>query len=192
MAHTLRDWFGTFWKILISPTSTTFVNEAEKGTGKFGSAILWIVAFAIYTYGISIAAGNDLPLLTLILLTIIFPLMVLLFSSATHFMLQRVFGKKQYLYDKYLYIYTAILLLFQFIVIPLVFFLPIHIFNTINYLMVGYQFVLMIIAIRSIAKIQYWQAAVTVLASVFAGIITLICSIPVIYSLMGGVSSTLR
>ena len=192
MADTLKDWFETFWRILISPTPTTFAQEAEKGTGKITSAILWAIFFAACGYAGGLATGNTFATATLFVVVIVFPLIVLLFSSATHFMLQRVFHKKQYLYDKYLYIYTAIFLLFQFIALPLIFLPPVPILNTANYLIAGYQFLLMIIALQAIAKIQYWQAAVTVLVSALAGIITLICAMPVIYSLMGGVSSTLR
>ena len=50
MANTLKDWFGTFWRILVSPTPRTFTEEAEKAEDKFISAIGWTVFVAFYSY----------------------------------------------------------------------------------------------------------------------------------------------
>ncbi|HEX2993878.1 MAG TPA: hypothetical protein VHP14_03585, partial [Anaerolineales bacterium] len=108
-----------------------------------------------------------------------------------HFMLQRVFRQKQYLYDKVLYIYTAIFVLFQ-LILNLTFLVPANIASVLNYMLIAYQFILLIIATKAIAGIKYWQAIVTVLVAVLAGVLVLVCALPVITSLTGSVSGVLR
>ncbi|HSD83957.1 MAG TPA: hypothetical protein VLG46_08875, partial [Anaerolineae bacterium] len=109
----------------------------------------------------------------------------------SHFVLQRVFHRDQYLYDKLLYIYTAILVLFQVISVP-AFFLPAGIASFLTYLLVAYQFVLLVLATRAIAGVMYWQALVTVLSAVAAGALILACTLPVMSSLLSAVTRISR
>lgn len=192
MADTLKDWFGTFWKILILPTSGTFSGEAEKAKGKFSSAIGWAVFIAIYSFVLSAIAGINFNADFLIIALLILPSLVVLLPSATHFVLQRVFHQKQYLYDRLLYIFTAILVLFQLIITPVTLFAPSAIVHAANYIVIAYQVVLFIIAIKSIARIRFWQAVITTIITGFAGALILLCTLPVIFSLIGSVSSTMR
>src|SRR5512139_570338 len=117
--------------------------------------------------------------------------MVVLVPSAAHFMVVRVFHRKEYLYDRFLYIFTAILVVFQ-LILNLMFFVPAEVRSVINYLLIAYQFVLFVIAIRAIAKIKYWQAIIVTVSSVAAGALVFICTLPVIASLLSGVSRTMR
>lgn len=192
VTNTLKDWFETFWKILILPTSGTFSEESEKAKGKFSSAIGWAIFIAIYSFVISIIAGINFNADLFIIAMLIFPILVVLLPSATHFVLQRFFHQKQYLYDRLLYIFTAILVLFQLIITPVTFFAPSTIVRLANYFVIAYQLVLFIIAIKSIARIKYWQAIITTIITAFAGILIFICTLPVIFSLIGSVSSTMR
>ncbi|HEX2996716.1 MAG TPA: YIP1 family protein [Anaerolineales bacterium] len=187
-----KDWLVTFWRILVSPSPRTFLEEAEKAENKFPSAVAWAAFIALYSYlFVSLAAGSALSLLLLVAAWLILPLAIVLIPSAAHFMLQRVFHRKQYLYDKVLYIYTAVFVLFQ-LIINLTFLVPANIASVLNSLLITYQFVLLIIATKSIAGIKYWQAIVTVLAAVLAGALVLVCALPVITSLTGSVSGVLR
>lgn len=177
--ETIKDWLGTFWKILIAPTAKTFVEEAEKAQNKFASAILWSVFIAICSYLIPAMAGQVFNGMILIFALLIFPLVIVLVPSVAHFMLQRVFRRKQYLYDKILYIFTAILVLFQLIV-NISFFMPTNISTVFNYIIVAYQIVLLIVAVKAVAKVNYWQAVSTILASFTAGALIFICALPFI------------
>lgn len=190
--ETLKDWLGTFWRILLAPTARTFVEEAEKAQDKFTSAILWSVVIAVYSYIVPALAGYVFDFLVLVIMLLIFPLVVVLVPSAAHFMLQRVFRRKQYLYDKILYIFTAILVLFQFIIGPVAFLFPPNAAFTVNYLLIVYQIVLLVIALKVIANIKYWQAVSTALASLVVGALVFICALPFIFSMIGGVNQIMR
>lgn len=190
-SETIKDWLDTFWRILISPTPRTFVEETGKSRDKFASAIGWAVFTAIYSYGMPFLAGYISGLTSFLLLVMILPLVVVLVPSAAHFMVVRVFHRKEYLYDRFLYIFTAILVVFQ-LIINLMFFVPAEVRSVINYLLIAYQFVLFVIAIRAIAKIKYWQAITVTVSSVAAGALIFICTLPVIASLLSGVSRTMR
>jgi hypothetical protein len=192
LSETLKDWLYTFWKILISPTPNTFIQESEKAENKFSSVIGWSIFIAIYAYIVPAIAGYPFDFTILILSLIILPLVIVLVPSATQFILQRAFHRKQYLYDKLLYIYAAILILFQLIINPISFFVPSNTAAIFNYILVVYQFVLLVIAVKAIANINYWQAIITILFSVIVGAVILFCALPFITSLIGGVSGTLR
>jgi hypothetical protein len=190
--ETMKDWLSTFWRVLASPTPKTFAEEAEKAKNKFSSAIGWAVFTAAYSYLVPALFGQAFDLVFLVIAILIFPIAIVLVPSATHFMLQHAFRRKQYLYDKALYIYTAIFVLFQIIIIPITYLVPSNIVSFVDYIFIAYQFVLFVMAVKAIAKIKYWQAIVTVLVSAIIGALIFICSLPVITSLMSGVSSTLR
>jgi hypothetical protein len=190
-SETIQDWLGTFWRILISPVPKTFVEEAEKAHDKFASAIGWAVFLAIYSYLVPILAGYTFNFTVFVLLLLILPLVVVLVPSTAHFMLVRVFHRKEYLYDKILYIFTAILVVFQLIT-NLTFFVPAKIAPVLNSLLIAYTAVLLIIAISAIAKIKYWQAVIVTFSSVVAGAFIFMCTLPLVTSLMGGVIRTMR
>src|SRR5512139_619325 len=105
-SQTIKDWLGTFWRILISPTPKTFVEEAGKSRNKFASAIGWAIFTAIYSYGMTFLAGYISGRTSFLLLVLILPLVVVLVPSAAHFMVVRIFHRKEYLYDRFLYIFT--------------------------------------------------------------------------------------
>jgi hypothetical protein len=191
LSETLKDWLGTFWRILILPTPKTFVEEAEKAKDKFTSVIGWAVFIIIYSYLIAAMAGYMFNFTILISGSLILPIVIVLIPSAIHFVLQRVFHRKQYLYDKVLYIFTSIVVLFQIIITPIIFWAPQSIASVISYIVIAYQFILFVISIKSIANIKYWQATITVIVSLIIGGLIFICVIPFITSLMGGVSGTL-
>lgn len=188
LSETLIDWLGTFWKILISPTPQTFMEEADKANNKISSAVGWIVFVAFYSYSFPLIRGYAFNFTILIYMLLLLPFIIILVPSATHFVLQRVFHRKQYLYDKVLYIFAAILVLFQIITIPITVLLPSNIASAVNYALIAYQFLLFVIALKSIANIKYWQAAITVIVSAVVGALIVICGLPFITSLMGSVS----
>jgi hypothetical protein len=188
----LKDWLGTFWRILVSPSPATFVKEAEKAENKMASAIGWAVFISFYSYLLPLMKGPTFKFTILLYGVLIFPLVIILVPSATHFMLQRLFHRKQYLYDRLLYIFTAILVLFQLIVNPIGYFAPPAIASALSYILIAYQFVLFVIAVKAIAKIKYWQSVVSVFASIAAGALIFVCTLPFITSMMGGINRIMR
>jgi hypothetical protein len=180
---TLIDWLGTFWKALTNPTPDTFLAEAKKADGKLGSAVGWLVFYAIYIYSLaSIAFGRLAAIPTLLTVVLVVPLVVLVFTSAAHLICQRLFHRKKYVYDKLFYLTVAILFPIFFIFAPLSFFLPPNVFVFVYFILLLYQAAQLTIAIKAIADIEYWQALVTVFLSIVAGIVACGLTLILIYA----------
>lgn len=192
MNATLQDWLGTFWKVLVSPTPRTFLAEAGKASDKFSSAVAWLVIFAIYTYIVGLLGIAPLSVSALVADVLLVPLVVILFTSAMHFVYQRISGRKVYLYDKLLYLTVAILLPLQVVLLPVSLFAPDMIFLILIYALFLYQVALLVIALKTIAQIEYWRALVSVFAAIVAGVFVFLCTLPFIISMLGGVQSTVR
>ena len=193
-SNELTNWLESFWKILIFPSTKTFAKEAEKANGKFGSSVAWLVFLAVYIVCIAMLLVKDYPFnfLLLIVLVMAIPAAVVTLTSAMHLVYQRVFHGKQYIYDALLYITTIILIPFQMIAIPLSLAVPVEIGNPIFDLMQLYQLALLVWSLTVISKLKLWQAAITVLIGTTVGAITLVCILPIVVSMMGGVSAALR
>jgi len=194
--ETLKDWLVTFWKVLISPSPKTFVAEAQKANGKFASAMGWIIFFSIYIFIFSIIALKQVMVIGFIFVVLALPIAIIIFTSAMHFAYQRIFKRKQYLYDKLVYATVAILLPIQFLFVPLstILFpvLSVSVNSILNYIIFLYQIVLLVIAFKSITNLKYWQSIATVLISIVVAGLVFLCTIPFLFSLLGGVNSTLR
>ncbi|MGC1375491.1 MAG: hypothetical protein WA821_04675 [Anaerolineales bacterium] len=172
MKDTLIDWLGTFWKALTSPTPETFLAEAKKADGKFASAVGWMVFYGIYVYTLtSIAFGKLMAIPILLTVVLVAPLSTLLFSSAAYFICQRLFRKKEYVYDKLLYLTVSISLPIFLIITPIFLFSPGWVLALLSFILLFYQAAMLIIAIKTIADIEYWQALVGVFLSIVVGIL---------------------
>lgn len=188
--ETLKDWFTTFWKILISPTPKTFIAESQKAKGKFPGAVAWLVFLSVYIFIFSIFVLGQVMITGLIELLLVIPLTMILFTSTMNFMYRRVFRRKQRIYDELIYLNTAILVSIQILFVPLsTFFLiptsSITVNAIISDVVLFYQLILVMIAFMSIASLDFWQAAITVTASVFVTGIVLVLTIPIVFSVIG-------
>lgn len=194
--ETWIDWLTTFWKILISPTPGTMRKEAEKATDKFPSAVAWLVFFAVYLFTFYTLVVKQLFIAGLIMIVLALPLSVILATSAMHFIQQRIYKRKQYLYDKFLYLTVAIVLPVQILYTPLSAILLVTsqttIGNVLGYAVLLYQAVLLVIAVKAVTKLAYSEATIIVVVSMIAAALVFLCTIPVMFSIMGGVNSTLR
>lgn len=194
--ETLADWLTTFWRILISPTPGTIRAEAQKAEGKFSSAVGWLAFFAVYVFVFYVIATKQVLFTGLIVVMLALPLSVVLFTSAIHFVNQRIFKQKQYLYEKLMYINVAILLPIQMIYTPIWAILALRSWTTINsvlsYVVLLYQIVLLVIAVKTLTNLKYWQAVITVFISMIIASLVFLCTIPFILSMLGGVNRTLH
>jgi hypothetical protein len=182
MKDTLSDWLETFWRVIISPTPTTFLAEAKKADGKFASAVGWLVFVAIYFYILANIVVAPLGLPALVAVAVVLPLAFVLLTSAMHFTYQRLAHRKEYLYDKMLYISVAVLIPLQFIFVHASLLLPERLTMILSYALLLYQTALLTVAIKHIADIKYWQALVSVFVSVIAGIAVAVITLLLIYS----------
>jgi hypothetical protein len=172
LKDTLIDWLGTFGKVLTLPTPDTFLAEAKKANGKFASAVGWLVFYAVYIYVLaSILIGKMLSIPALLMVVLVIPVVVILATTAMNFIFQRAFHRKEYLYDKILYITVAVLFPVFFILTFLSLFIPGPIFAILAFILLFYQVALLTIGMKTIADIEYWQALVTVLLSIIVGIL---------------------
>lgn len=194
--ETFKDWIYTFWRVLILPTPKTFLAESQKADGKFTSAVGWLIFFVVYIFIFSIFIFKQVLITGFVGMILVIPLTIILFTSAMHFVYQRMFKRKQFIYDKLIYLNTAILLSIQFLFVPLsTLFLPVStvtINSILSYGILLYQFILITIAFKSISNLKYWQASITVVISILAAGITLLCTIPFVLSMMGGVNTIMR
>jgi hypothetical protein len=195
--ETLTDWLTTFWKLLTSPTPKTFISESQKAEGKFPSAVAWLVFFTVYLFIFSIFMLGQVFIAGFIGILFVIPLTMILFTSAMNFVYQKVFKRTQYIYDKLIYLNTAILLSIQFLFVPISALVLVPLssitFNAIVAdVVLFYQFILVMIAFQSISGLKFWQAVFTVTVSIFAAAITLLCTIPFLLSMIGGVNATVR
>lgn len=195
--ETLTDWLTTFWKILISPTPKTFISESQKAEGKFPSAVAWLVFFTVYIFIFSIFLLGQIFITGFIGMILALPLAAVLFSSVMHFLYQRVFKRRPYIYDKLIYLNTAILLSPQFLFVPVSAFVFVPLlsitFNAIlTAIVLFYQFILIMIAFQSVTRLRFWQAAVTVTLAFFAAGMAVLFIIPFVLSMIGGVNTTMR
>lgn len=186
MIDTLKDWLGTFWKIIIAPTPKTFLAEAQKADGKFASAVAWLVFCAVYLSVLSNFVIAPASVLSLITAVIVLPMAVVLFTSAMHFAYQRIAHRRQYLFDKMLYLTVSILVPLQFILINVALLLPAQFVAILAFLLLLYQAVLLAVALKAIAKIEYWQALLSVLISMIVAILASGIVLLLLYSTVTG------
>lgn len=193
--ETLTDWLSTFWRVLIAPTPKTFLAEAEKGEGKFSSAVAWLVFFAIYIFLFSIVLLQQVLFPALIVAVFVIPACVIIYTSAMHFVHQRIYKRKQYMYDKLLYLTVAVIVPLQLFYIPISAVLLTKSSTTINLILNNgvllYQVVLLVLSSKTITKLSYWQTIMAILISFAAAALALLCTIPFLMSMIGGVNAVL-
>ena len=188
--ESIKGWLVTFWRVLVLPTPVTFVNESKKAKDQFGGSVAWLVIFSVFVYSIgSIALKEPLPLSILIGAIILIPITVVFFTTAMHFFYQRVFHKKQYLYDEFIYLCTAIIISIQAIYMLVALILPDNFSIYLSYVVYLYQLCLVVVVYKALTKLNYWQSIVSVILSFGVGFLVFFCTMPIITSLMGGVSS---
>ena len=172
MKQTLLDWFGTFWRVLVAPTPKTFLYEAKKADGKFASAVVWLVVYALCIFSVaSIVAGGMLDIPALLTILFLIPLVVILFTSVLSFICKRIFHQKAYIYDKLLYLTVAILLpgFVMFVLISA--FISPDVFKVLIFILLFYQVILLTIAVKGIVAIETWQAFVALVFAMTVGIL---------------------
>ncbi len=188
--ESVKGWLITFWRVLVLPTSNTFAAESKKAKRQFGGSVAWLALFGIFVYAIgSITLKEPLSLSILVVAILLIPITVIFFTTAMHFFYQRVFHKKQYLYDEFIYLCTAILISIQVVYMLLGFILPDDFLIYLNYIVYLYQLYLVVVAYKTLTNLNYWQSIVSVVLSLGVGILVFFCTMPFIASLMGGVSS---
>lgn len=172
MKETSPDWLGTFLRVLVAPTPKTFLEESKKADRIFVSAVAWLVVYAFCIFGVaSIVAGGMLSIPALLTILFLVPMGVIFFTSVLSFICQRIFHRKAYIYDKLLYLTVAILLPMFVIFAIISSILSPDVFKVLIFLLFFYQVILLTIAVKEIAAIEYWQAFVALVFAMTVGIL---------------------
>jgi hypothetical protein len=168
--ETLKDWLVTFGKIIIRPSAGTFRTEAKKAKGKLGSALAWIVALTIAYHLINyVARGYNDPIDYVLSTLFIVPIEFIFFVFCIHLLSKRIFHRKQVFYEEIVYLMAGILIPFMSINF-LVGLIP-DIGSILNWAVILYIPVLMVIAINAVTSLSLGQTIVVVVLSlVLAGV----------------------
>ena len=168
--ETLKDWLGTFGKIIVHPTAGTFRDEAKKAPGKLGSAIAWIVVFVITYQVVEYVAGELLiDMYSAFVNVILLPIGFLFFVFCIHLLVKRLFHRKQDHYEEILYLSAGIMLPFMALNI-LTGRIPV-VGLILSWVVDVYTLGLMVIAIKAVTGLKAGQAIrVVLLGSLMAGV----------------------
>ncbi len=185
METTLKDWLSSFWKITVRPSQITFLHESQKAKGKLASAIGWLTFITIF---------NDLfvcvmhkqcfaPPVT-IMTFVVFPLIFLFFALCLDTISGRVFHCQKSYYDQFLYV-AAIVYVPYAIWSSLLSLLP-SIGSHLWWTSLLYPITLWTIAVKSLTKLETWQATTAVIVSLVLGLVGLISLSAVLVGLATG------
>lgn len=184
---TLNDWLSTLWKILTEPSSATFLAAAKRAKGKFITSMLWLIAIAALYYVRSRSiTGDNLGIMLLFLVVIALPISVLVCVTSIHFFLKRVFHHKADHYDEILYLTVAVIIVVSLIVLGFSL-IPGIVGRILTWAALVYLVVLLVVAVKSIAKLMLWKALVSVIVSLIVAGGAFVCSPFLVASLTGGV-----
>jgi hypothetical protein len=191
MEATMKDWLGSFWKIVIYPSEATFFNEAQKADGKTSSAVglLLLLTLFIHLYNY-VFFQTAFPVVVIILSFLLIPLDIFLLAFCLDTIYRNAFHRKKSYYEEFLYIGVV-----TFISSQLLFFLlnmipPIR-GNQLLWVSYLYLTVLLIIAVKSLTKLKAWQATVTVILSVILSVAGLIFMPVCLFSVIRAVPGVL-
>jgi hypothetical protein len=187
MEAALKDWLGSFWKVMIYPTQVTFVHESGKAKGKTTSAIGWLLFLTVfvnlYNY---VVFKYAFPISVIILAFILLPLDAFFLAFWLDTISRKVFHCKISYYEEFLYLGVVIAVVDQVL------------FSTLNlipavrgsYLSGAsslYPIVLLIVAVQSLTRLKVWQAIITVILSVILALIVFICITVLLLSMTRGI-----
>ena len=187
MEATFKDWLGSFWKIIVHPSESTFVREAQKAKGKISSAIGWLLFLAVLIHLYIYAVFKYVfPIHVIILTFILIPLFSFFLAFCLDTIYRKIFHRKKTYYDEFLYIGIVILIVSQF-VFSILNLIPAIRGNYLLWASYLYPIVLLIIAVKSLTKLKGWQAAITVILSVLLALAGFLCMPTFLFNLIRAV-----
>lgn len=175
MGQALRDWLGTFFRILTRPTTTTFQEEAQKAKGKLTGAILWIEGMLLMVYiAVYLYSGYIYPPSAILAAIIFLPIIFLFYVFCVYTICRRVFRCTKEMYDELLYLMTSIGVIGVSIE-TFTLCIPAPLNEVLSGGVLIYLAVLLVIALRAIVKLKIWEAIITVILGALLGAIGFMC-----------------
>lgn len=192
----LNDWFNDFGRVLIAPHPDTFKEIAKHANDKFSGGVVWVL-LAILADRICLwlsSATEDSNSIafawTLVLNLIAAPLLFIFFSYFLNFIYKKMFNRKKDCHEAIYYLSILIFVPLSFVTAVLRFF-P-SVVTWVSWIILGYQLLLLIIAVKAITHLKVWQAVVSVLVSLPLTFFAFICFALWLPSLMDSTANLMR
>ncbi len=191
-----NEWFTDFWRVLISPTPNTFKEIAKHAKDKFSGGVVWvllaILTDRIFLWISSATEESDSVAFawTLVFNLIAVPLLFIFFSYFLNFIYKKMFNRKKDCHEEVYYLSILIFIPLFFATAVLRFFPPVVMWVT--WIILGYQLILLVIAVKTLTHLKAWQALVSVLVSLPLTLFAFICFAAWIPSLMDSTSNLMR
>jgi hypothetical protein len=191
MEATLKDWISSFWKILIHPSESTFLNESQKAQGKTGSALNWLLFMTVFIYVFNYAVFNYIyPIYVIISSLILIPIDFFILAFCLDAVYRKFSRRKKMYYEEFLYLEVVIFIVSQMLIL-LLSLIPAVRNTNLLWVLFLYPVVLLIVAVKSLTKLRVWQATIAVILSVTLAASFLICGPLFLFSLIRAVPGVL-
>lgn len=166
----LTDMLKGTWSILVRPAPGTFRELADGSGGAFGRAVAWaagVTGLVFLVLGLAGYWGTDW-LGQLVLGVVLVPLWLLLFAYLQHYLNFKLFRGERTHYEGLLLANALVLgLTLVLSLLAELLLVPAWLFNPVLGI---YMAALVVLSLRGITRIPWWQA---VLVAVFSGILSL-------------------
>ena len=186
---TMRDWLGTFALIIVRPIPSTYMAELSKAHGKFGSAVAWMVFWAI-ALNVNLALfDNYFSVSTLLTSILLLPIGFLFFVFCVHWVSRRVFTLPKDRYDELLYLVVANFVPFM-VISGLVGWIPM-VGRAFGDFALYYPLILTVVALKAITGLRIWQAIIAVVLAAIIAAVGFVCIGSLVFSIMRTVPSVM-
>jgi hypothetical protein len=171
--HFFKRWLNSLWFVIKKPTPNTFKRITDDVDNIFIEAIICNSILATLAYTLLIILGYIGPFRLDGFINFIFlvSLVLLFFVFYLNLVKEKLFNDKTYSYEKLLFSIVLILIIMTIMDSFLIAFFPDN--NYLPYAVILYGVVIMIVAIKAITKLNYWQSLLNFFLSF---ILTLISS----------------
>ena len=171
--HFFKRWLNSLWFVIKKPTPNTFKRITDDVENIFTEAIICNSILATLAYTLLIIFGYIGPSRLDGFINFIFlvSLVLLFFVFYLNLVKEKLFNDKSYSYEKLLFSIVLILIIMTIMDSFLIAFFPDN--NYLAYAVILYGVVIMIVAIKAITKLNYWQSLLNFFLSF---ILTLISS----------------
>jgi hypothetical protein len=163
------EWLAAFYRVLIRPRPSTFVEFSQKARGRFEAGIVWLVLTALAAVLLPLAAGAPFDPATVLAGVVVLPLGVMLWAAAVDFLYRRIYDHQARLYNALFYCIVCV-------------FVPTTILNALlqlvpmvssvaDWLVPLAQVALVTMAVIAITRLRLWQAILLVAVSAVTALV---------------------
>jgi uncharacterized membrane protein YkvA (DUF1232 family) len=188
----MDGWLRAFCQALIRPTEETFKALSKRAKDTTSASLAWLAASTTYTCVLFfVRFGTDaLSLGGAILSIVAVPVAFLIYSYFINLAYRHIFQRRHYVHEQVLYATTVVYVPMQFILMPLSI-LP-NIGPYLGWAGSAYLLFLMIVSIRSVLHVKFYQSVVLVVLGVILILTSTFCAAYFISSMVMIVPETIQ